>query len=223
MENLRPKFAAGAVLLLLISTIYASPNKAQDALAKMQNEWSVIECYTVMMEYRQIKGHKSEERTVEFSFKRPGWILTKVLKGKDKGSFALYNPLKDKVYARRPWMPVALEFSPAAHLVTTLRGDKIYEASFENMLLRAKEYQKKGRLKYLKNDILNGHSCVVVEFTLAFPLENRELTKELWWLDESTHFPVRVEGYNSTTKQLFWLNFKHLELNSSFPADYFQI
>jgi len=209
-----------ATVILGITVIHGG--QAEDLLAKMRTAWNSVSTYQVTMITHQVKGSKTEDRTVKFSYKSPGWIRTDILEGKNKGSTAVYDPVKDKIRAKQPGLPV-ISLSPDNNLAKGLRGDRIYEGSFGYMLKRADRYQANGSLTYLGKGTVDDVSCKVIEFKASSPADNNGVARERWWLDPNTGFPRKIVKYDSEDTKVDRVVYKNLKLNPEFAEDYFSL
>lgn len=213
--------SAISTLVIAVTTVWG--NLAEDALKSFAEAWKGVETYRVRMSYRQVKGKRSEERTVDFSYKNPGWVRIYVLEGKDAGSAAVYDPFRNRVLARRPWMPVSLVFSSDAAVITTLRGDRIYDASFPHMFKRASWYEKNGSVSCIGEEVFEKKTCIVVEFSTSSPVQNRGIAREKWWLDKASGFPCRVVAFDKDGKEVIRLVLRDLILNAPLSEDHFNL
>ncbi|MBD3285006.1 DUF1571 domain-containing protein, partial [candidate division WOR-3 bacterium] len=185
--------------------------------------WEGSTSYQVLMAYHQVKGKKTEDRTVKFSYKAPGWVRTDVLKGADEGSVAVYDPVADKVYAKYSWMPAAMSFSPSAAIICSLRGDRLYEGSFPSFIGFIDKLLEYGTVSWIDEEIYDGSSCSVIEFINPSPEKTRGVARERWWLDSGTGFPRKIVSYDKSGTLIQKVIFAGLRLNPGFSANHFDI
>ena len=132
------KLTLGPIIAAVVLSVRIIPgNQAEEALEKMRAAWEATQTYQVQMTIHQEKDSKTEDRKISFSYMRPGWIRTDILKGKNKGGAAIYDPYKGKVRVKQPGIPIPITLSPDAAVVKTLRGHRIYEGSFGGLLKKA--------------------------------------------------------------------------------------
>ncbi|MBN2380359.1 outer membrane lipoprotein carrier protein LolA [candidate division WOR-3 bacterium] len=211
------------VMALMLSVVIAFAGQAEDVIAKFRTSWEGNSSYQVLMAYHQVKGAKTEDRIVRFSYKSPGWVRTDVLEGKEEGGVAVYDPLEDKVYARHPWMPVPLTFSPDASRVRSLRGERIYDASFPRLIASIYKQLDLGGVYWIGEESVDGSTCTVIEFKNTTPEENRGIARERWWFDTDTGFPRKITSYDKEDVLVQQVIFKALRLNPGFSSDHFNI
>jgi len=215
--------ATPIVAALLLSFAIATAGQADDAIAKFRSAWEGNSSYQVLMAYHQVKGKKTEDRTVKFSYKSPGWVRTDVLKGKDEGAIAVYDPVKDKVYAKYSWMPAPLTFSPSAAIICSLRGERLYDGSFSSLLTSIDELLACGTSSWLGEESYDGSRCSVIEFKSSSPSKTRGVARERWWFDAETGFPRKIKSYDGSGTLVQQVIFKGLSLNPGFTSDHFNI
>lgn len=197
--------------------------EVEETVQAMQNVMSAVNCYQARMTYHQVKGAKTEDRTVEFAYKRPGWIRNQITRGKDAGTIAVYDPYKDKIYARLPWLPLPVTFEPGDARALTLRGERMYDTHLFVLLKRIEWFRSHGEIRFVREDTFGGKRCRVLEFSTASPGEIRGVARELCWFDVSTSLPVRLESYDCQGRELQWLVLRNIRLNPELPRNYFKV
>ncbi|MBN2380360.1 outer membrane lipoprotein carrier protein LolA [candidate division WOR-3 bacterium] len=219
MKKLATKLVIAAVILG-VTTIRGG--EAEEALNKMRTAWGSVSTYTVMLTSYQEKGDKSLQSTIELGYKNPGWMKVKVVDGHEKGSRAVYDPVKDRMQATFAGVALPVFFSPDARMAQSVRGEKIYVATFKHLLKKADWYLANGSLSWVGTDTYDGAECSVIEFKTSSPEANLGIARERWWLDKETGFPRKIYEYDSEGKRVKWNVYKNLVLNPSLPDDYFK-
>jgi len=187
----------------------------------MRSAWKTVSTYQVILKVHQTKDGKTDDRTLKFGYKKPGWIRTDILEGKNKGGIAVYDPAKAKIRAREAGIAVTL--SPDAKITLGLRGERIYDASFTAMLKKADWYLANGGISYVCQDTVDGAPCSVIEFKTTVPDKNRGIARERWWLDSRTGFPRKTNGFDSGGSKVEYVIFRDLKLNPAFAEDHFSL
>lgn len=210
-----------AVVVLSVTAVHGG--QADEALAKMRNAWKSVDRYTVKIVSHQEKGAKSQDYTINLSYKQPGWLKIKVIDGDNKGSVAVYDPHKDNI--RVKWggigLPVAL--SPDAKMAKSLRGEKIYSMTFEHMLKHADWYLANGSLSWVGEETVDGAPCAVIEFSTSSADKNLGIARERWWLDTNTGFIRKINSFDSNGKKVQWSIWRNLKLNPDLSEDHFNL
>jgi outer membrane lipoprotein-sorting protein len=195
----------------------------------MRDEWAKVTTYTVRMSYRQAKEQMTEERTVDFSYKSPGWVRNDIIKGKNKGTRAVYDPEKNIIIARHPLIPLLLSYDPSDERVLTLRGEKMYEVSFPYMFKRIDWFLANGKAAVVKVETFEGAECTVIEFVAVSQGTPGGLggvggvVRERYWLDNKTSFPRKLVSFDKDGKELQWVILRDLRLNPAMPDNLFRL
>ncbi|MBA7605737.1 hypothetical protein ES703_12871 [subsurface metagenome] len=220
MKKLATKLIIAAVVL---SVTAIRGGQADEALNKMRTAWKSVDRYTVKVVTHQEKGSKTQDATVDLSYKRPGWVKVHVIEGDKKGSVAVYDPHKDNI--RVKWggigLPVAL--SPDAKMTKSIRGEKIYSVTFEYKLKHADWYLANGSMSWIGEETVDGAPCAVIEFKTSKPEENLGIARERWWLDTNTGFIRKINDFDSNGKKVLWSIWRDLKLNPDLPEDHFNL
>lgn len=210
-----------AVAILSVTSIRGG--QAEDVFSKTKNVCTSCKAYEVTIHTYQEKDSKSEQRTVKFSYMKPGWIRSEIIDGKNKGGIAVYNPEEGKVHAMQAGIPVPVILSPDAALTRSIRGNRIYEGSFDGIVRGADRNLSKGAtLSYIGEESVDGALCLVIEFKIPADVK-AGIVRERWWIDKNTFFPRRISGYDKDGKELEKTLFKNLKLNVEFKTDFFKL
>lgn len=220
MKKLTLKLIIAAVVLS-VTTIRGG--QAEEALARMRSALKPVNCYTVRLVSYLEKGGKTSNSTIEFSYKRPGWVKIEVIEGDKKGSAAVYDPNKDRIQVRWAGIALPVHLSPDTKMAKSLRGEKIYSITFERMLEHADWYLANGSLTWIGEESFEGSSCAVIEFATSSADKNLGIARERWWLDKSTGFIRKINGFDADGKKVQWSIFRHLKLNPALPEDHFSV
>lgn len=220
MKRLAFKLVLAAVVFS-VTTIRGS--EAEKALEQMRSAFAEVESYRVTLVTHQEKGSATEDRTLTFTYERPGWIRTHIISGKNKGGIAVYNPEKEHVRVKQSGVPVVLTLSPDAGMVKGLRGERIYDGGFAALAENLKMYEKKGDIRWAGEKDFEGAECAVIELTTPNPEANHGIAKERWWLSKNTGFPKKTEGFDAQGKMVKWTIYRELELDPQLDEDTFNL
>jgi len=215
------KFALKLIVAAVILSITTIRGQAEAALDKMRTAWEAVKTYQVTIVNHQEKGGRTEDRTIRFSYAKPGRIRSEIIEGKNKGGVAVYDPKTNRVRVRQAG--VVLSFSPDAALVCSLRGERIYEGSFGGILEHADWYLAHGSVEWIGEETFEGAECAVIEFKTDSPGSNHGIARERWWLDKKTGFPRRGWGFDAEGRRVQWVIFRNLVLNPTLSGDCFEL
>ena len=220
MKKLATKLIVAAVVL---SVTAIRGGQADEALNKMRTAWKSVDHYTVKVVSHQAKDSKTQDATLDLSYKRPGWVKVHVIEGYKKGSVAVYDPHKDNIRVKFGGIGLPVALSPDAKIAKSLRGEKIYSMTFEHMLKHADWYLANGSLAWVSEETFEGAKCAVIEFSTSSADKNLGIARERWWLDTNTGFIRKINGFDSNGKKVRWIIWRDLKLNPDLPEDHFNL
>lgn len=209
-----------ALAVLVIAAINLQSPPSNPDLAGMRKTVAAMDTYAVVMTSHAEKDGKTEDVTIRFSYKAPGFVRTEVLKGKHQGAVAVYDPASKRVRAKQPGLP-SVWLSPDAKLARGLRGERIYEAGFGYMLARADALLKQGEVVVEGDKTVAGKACSVIRITTSAPVGAGATAAERWALDKATHLPVAREQLDAAGKVVAWTKYSELHPHATFAPDHF--
>jgi len=91
------------------------------------------------------------------------------------------------------------------------------------MLKHAEWYLANGSLSWVGEETVDGVACAVIEFKTSRPEKNLGIARERWWLNKSTGFIRKINGFDANGKKVQWSIFRGLKLNPDLPEDHFKL
>jgi outer membrane lipoprotein-sorting protein len=195
---------------------------ADDMLDAFKSAWKQVSTYQVTMTVHQEKDGKSEDRKIKLYYKKPGWIRTDILEGKNQGGIAVYNPETDKVKAKLGITPV-VTLSPDAKMACSIRGETLPEGSFAAMVKQVDWYKANGSITYTGQANVDGVLCDVIELKTGATDKNKGIAAEKWWMDPQTGFPRKINDFDSAGNKVSWVVFRGLTINPQLECDLFDL
>ena len=121
----------------MIASLYAFQADSGPVM-ELKSSFDSIQDYTCILESFIRKGDKTEERTYEYRYMKPGWVYMKILEGDNKGAVVIYNPKTEKVRARKGGIlgSIKLTFDPTDKKVLSIRGHRVDESHIGAILNR---------------------------------------------------------------------------------------
>ena len=171
--------------------------------------------YTSRMESKTYKDGKMEYKLYQHKYLRPGFIFMKVVKGKNKGGVAVYNPYKKKVRAKKGFIKVWL--SPDDRRLRSPVGHRIYESTIPWFVDRLDT-----RAKFLHEGTLFGRRVYVLEQPLD-PSKNYGAVKAKYWIDAEMNLPLQISDYGSDGKVIRTVKYRRLRVNVGLTEKDFNI
>lgn len=216
-----------ALKLIIAAVIFSVTNirggQAEEALSRMKTSLDTVRCYTVTIVTHEVKGSRTKDITIDFSWNRSGWIKTVVVAGDNKGSVAVYDPTQNTIKVRWAGIALPVMLSPDSKTTQGLYGEKIYDGTFAAMFKTSVWYKSHGSISWVGEETLDGASCAVIELKADTPADNKGIARERWWLDKSTGLLRKTEAFDANGTRVVLSIYKNLKLNPQLPQDYFNL
>lgn len=204
-----------ALSLLLIGSLGAGAqtaapsNTPSAAFAAFTAAFASVNDYTDSISTHETLGTQSQDRSYDFKWKRPSYAWILVTEGSDVGSGASWSggtTLKAHQGGFISGYKIDIPYNdPRA---VSLRGDTIDVASFA---WEIKHYTTvPGKMSDAAGPMLGGGATTAMTFTPTTPAHG--VTKEILYISNATHLPVRREQYSLATI-VKWENFKNVKTN----------
>lgn len=179
-----------ASALLLITTLGAAPPAPLGAFASAV---STMNGYHTSIHLYEAKGSESENAQFDYTFAKPTTISMGVRMGPNAGSNVRYTSGTNVSAGRGMfWKNVALTDS----LVTSLRGYTVVDLSFPGILQHA---QNTPGTTDTSTVTLGSATVDAVTLNVATPASDDGMTREVLYLNQTTHLPVRIDGFTGAT------------------------
>ncbi len=119
-----------SLVLILLSIACADIGQmstVQDIIAWMEEQWAAVNDCICTLETTVYLGDKKEYHVLDYKFLKPRWIFSNIIKGDNAGAKALYDPYKQKVFAKRSGILglFSVSFSPDNKMLITAGSDRI--------------------------------------------------------------------------------------------------
>ena len=187
-------------------------NRLSDNYDKLRN----FRC--VLTKFEKL-GVKSDVRVYKYSFAKPRLIRMDIIKGKNKGSVAVYK--NGKVCARRGgiFKPFVITCELTDKKVTSMRGGTITESDWQSIVEKLKSYRKDNKLRSMGIQERGGRSA----YLLAIDgIKEDGITARKLWIDASTFLPLGSETYEAKTL-VNCMDYSDIAVNVKMPADLFNL
>lgn len=139
-------------------------------------------------------GRRVQDRTYDYKWKRPDFARIAVTAGPGKGQVAVWHggeTLRAHPGGFFSFIRVTLAIGDPRAL--SLRGDSMTRASLEAQIKRFRETE--GSWHQAPGPAIEGQATTAVTFTVADPEGNRKVSKEIIYLSDATHVPMRFEQF----------------------------
>lgn len=205
------------LLLTFILPATAQNQPPEQIVNALNTRWKEIQDYHCKMRSRNRLGNQTDEKRLDFWFKRPHQVRMEVLDGDKKGS-VLTRDASGKIRARKGGImsiiPVTL--SEDDERTRNLRGRKFYQADWGSVIKEFIEGARGGlKLSQLPDETFNQVACSVVQLEGKHPTS--PITRDLIWVDKTNNLILcrkQYEGDILVNEVVWW----DIEMNTN-PAD----
>jgi len=191
---------ACASLLILASRVplSATASRSPSALSAFRNAWAAVTAYNATITIFEQKGANVQNVVFKYTFRKPLTVTVDVVGGPNNGVSLQWSG-GTTVSAHRSGAAGMFKKTLSLHdpQVTTIRGSSIDELSFNQILAHAQGTP--GTISQGPGATINDVPTEAVTLTPAHPASNAGYTREIVEISKTTHFPLRVLGYQGST------------------------
>ena len=189
-----------AILWVLVGgeALSAPSPRSSPALSSFANAWVAVTAYNATITVFEQKGVKIQNMVFKYTFRKPSTVTVDVVGGRNSGVALLWTG-GTTVSAHRSG--AAGMFKETLSLrdpqLTTIRGSSIDELSFAQILVHVQ--QTPGKISQAPGLEINDVATDAVTLTPSHPVSDAGYTREVLEISRTTHFPLRVLGYQGAT------------------------
>ena len=190
---------AVALALGLVSAAPApADNTSTPAFEELQKAWISIDDYHETIVVHEIYHNDTQDRTYDYSFKKPSFAHLEVTAGPGRGSSAVWRG-GDTVKGHQGGFLSMLRLTVSIddRRATSLRGDTIDAASCAYEIKHFKETP--GTLSEGPGPTIEGVTTTAVTLQVGDPAKNKGVSKDVLDISNETHMPLRREQYEGDT------------------------
>jgi hypothetical protein len=186
--------AALLCLLIPLPSVFADPPTPRSVVEAFQAMCESISDYQCRMEEQCRQGSRYEERTINFSFKKPRFIRMDILKGNrfgDTGSVGVYRN-DGKVQGRKGGVLSFIAITVDKHdpQATTVRGQAFDESDMQATLEKMQFHLAESACA-----LSTGGGMYELVFEPRDPSRNGGVTRDVIRLDAATLLPASADSY----------------------------
>jgi outer membrane lipoprotein-sorting protein len=188
--------------LLIVSGAAASsaaPARSSAALSAFTSAWDGVTAYSATITVFEQQGVKVQNVIFKYTFRKPSTVTVDVVGGPNNGASLLWTGGATVSAHRGSGLMGAFKKTLSLHdpQITTIRGSSIDELSFAQILAHAQ--QTSGPISQGPGLTINGVATDAVTLIPTHPTTNAGYTREVIEISRTTHFPLRVLGYEGPT------------------------
>jgi outer membrane lipoprotein-sorting protein len=186
-----------AALWFAASVASARAESAATALSAANSTFAKIDDYQMTIVVHETDGARVEDRTYGVLFKKPSLEKIDIVAGPGKGGGIVWLG-GDKVKGHRGGLlgGIHLTFDIHNSQVSTLRGDSVDTATIPAML--GDFTTGKGTISEAPGPQIDGAASSAVTLDVADPTVDKGVTREVLYLSDTTHLPLRRERFAGT-------------------------
>jgi len=161
--------------------------------------WAGIAGYSATVTVFEQKGAQVQHVVFDYNFRKPSNVTVHVIKGPNAGVTLVWNGGATMSAHRGSGFMAQFKKTLSLHdpAATTIRGSSIDQLSFGAILAHGQ--QTPGRVWQGRGTVINGAATEAVTLTPSSPAADVGLTYEIVEISKTTHFPMRVLGYQGRT------------------------
>ena len=209
-------------LFFLVGTAMAQDKGAKEILGDVQAKWQTIQDYQCKMQSNNRLGQEKDLKLVQFWFKRKQQVRMEVLDGEKKGSTLTRNDA-GRIRGRKGGLLkiVAVTLDENDDRIYNLRRRKFYYADWGTIIDEVVGRIKNGwQIERMADETFNKTPCFVIALTGRET--NSRVTKDMIWIDQSSHLILRrkqYEGSDIVNEVLWW----DIQINQALSDDLFDL
>ncbi len=210
----RFRLTAVAAFLSAFGLLSAGSPRAQASdvlLTQFAQAVAGVADYTVSITTHEVKGTDVRDNVYHYWFKKPALAKIETVSGRGRGSAAVWHG-GDTVSGHQGGILSIIKLTVGIHdgKAVSLRGDTIDSASFPAQLEHFRT--TKGELAEGPGPAIAGAPTETLTLKPADPVANGDVSRDVLFLSNATHLPVRRERYEGD-KLVKQEDFTELKLN----------
>ena len=169
------------------------------AWAAFASAWTAISGYSATLTVFEQKGTQTQHVVFDYSFRKPSKATVRVAEGPNAGVTLVWNGGATMEAHRGSGFIALFKKTISLHdpLATTIRGSSIDQLSFGAILDHARQTQ--GAVAQRNGPTIDGVATDELRLIPTSSETNTGLSLEIIYLSKTTHFPLRLLGYEGKT------------------------
>jgi hypothetical protein len=190
--RLAPRLFA-AIVVLLAGSAYTRPAAAANtapAIDAFNTMFATVHDYTYKLHSHEVLGSASQNRVYIYSFMKPHYAKTLIESGDGAGSGGVWTG-GTQVSGHQGGIlsGIHLKVDLHDHRAVSLRGYTIPDGLLQNEVATYADIP--GTLTEVAGGVINGIPTERLELKVGDPAANSGITRQIMYLSQATHWPVR--------------------------------
>ncbi len=168
----------------------ASATKEEPAIAAFDRTFADVNDYTCVLHSHEVNGTKTQDRVYQYSFMKPHYLKTVILKGDGKGSGAVWVGVDDvSVHLGGILSGIHVKINVHDPRALSLHGVTIPDGLLPGII---DDYGTiPGTLTQSDGGKIGGVETDRLDLKVADPALNHDITEQIVYFSKSTHWPIR--------------------------------
>ena len=187
--------AAAAATLSALSLSAARADNPAAAITAFKTVWATTNDYTCLLHSHELLGNKTQDRVYQYSFMKPHSAKTLILSGDGNGSGGVWSG-GDTVSGHQGGILSGLHLVVSVHdpRATSIRGYTIPDGLLNVIVERYATIP--GTLSQAPGGKIGGILTDRLDLKVADPSKNSDISEQILYLSQETHFPIRQILYS---------------------------
>jgi outer membrane lipoprotein-sorting protein len=183
--------------LLGASGVPGRATKRESAIAAFDRTFARVNDYTCVLHSYEVNGTKTQERVYQYSFMKPHYLKTVILKGDGKGSGAVWVGGNDmSVHPGGIFSGIHVKLRVDDPRAVSLHGVTVPDGLLPGII---DDYQTiPGTLTQSDGGKIAGVETERLDLKVADPASNHDITEQIVYFSKSTHWPIRQIMYSGS-------------------------
>jgi outer membrane lipoprotein-sorting protein len=210
---------AAAAVALFAPSVVVRAGQSAPAIDAFNAAFSKVTSYTFKLHSHETKGSSVQQRVYDYSFMKPHFAKTLIESGDGKGSGGVWTG-GEKVSGHQGGFLSGIHLKVDLHdeRATSLRGYTIPDGLPQNIV--ANYANIPGTLTQAAGGKIDGAGTDVLTLVVTNPAGNGGISKQVLYLSQETHWPLREILYEGSTPVLDQ-SFTDYNLNANLTQDDF--
>lgn len=186
----------GAAIPPAAASSYANSSAALDAF---EGAWSTVTAYSATIKVFEQKDLAVQTMVCKYTFRKPSIVTVDIVEGANSGVSLLWTGGDTLTAHRGAGLLGMFKRTLPLHdpLVLTIRGSSIDQLSFGEIIAHGKETA--GTIVQNPGTTIDGIATDAVTLLPSMPTTDSAYMREVIEISTTTHFPLRILGYQGTT------------------------
>jgi len=190
---------------------------------EMKERFLQVNDYTCELQAFSANERKTQSEFYQLYFKKPKQLRVEVVGGANNGSVLLFRAGGDVRVKQGKGLGalLPLSFRPDHPWVCNLRGFGLHQSDWGWLIDEHIQFLSYFSMRDLRQESLDGRSTRVVELISRDPAKTMNMARELMWIDDQWHLPVKYLMYDTYGKLIQSMLCWNIQINRGLSENLF--